>query len=166
MIEEKFDNFLLDSKYAQNGDIKRHLEKYIVDFIKSIKAMKHEKRLFLIPIMGLKIAENFSIGSSSIVSLNDELLVDLATKYGVKLSFNHKDQTEKPTEYLQKINETTTYSVVVIEDALDVDKALELAKQKTETCLNFLRLFTSELEPPFVVRTDLKKIITERILLC
>lgn len=160
-LESKLDNFILKLKYSPNQeDVKNEIDRHIVAFIQSLKKLKSEKFLFMVPIMNLKIEGDIQIGDSSIVTLTEQLFESLEKTHSLKFSFGQKNYCE-PIKDLPATNGTETYAIVTVE-APDSDKALELAMQKAETCLNILRVYSSNWN--FVLRNEFKKSLGQRLI--
>lgn len=160
-LEEKLVDFLLKLKYGENEEkIRREIDRHVIVFINSIKKMKSNKYLFMIPIMNLIVEGDIRMGDSSIVTLSPQLFESLEATYCLKFSLNRKDHPD-PIEWMPQINKTKTFSIVNVE-ALDSQKALEIAIQKTEICLNILRLYSTD--SSFVIRDEFKKTIVRRLI--
>ena len=160
-LENKFDNFLLELKYRENQEIvKREIDRHIVDFIESLKMLKSDKYLFLIPIMNLTIEEDIRISDSSIVTMSEQLFTSLETAYSIKFSLNQENHIEQ-IKQLSETNETQTYAIITVETP-DSEKALELAIQKAEAYLNILRLYSNRSN--FILRNEFKKTIGQRLI--
>jgi len=137
------DDFLLRLKYnGDNEKIRHEIDKRIVEFFDSLRKMKQSRYLFIIPVMNLTIEEDIEIGGNSIVTLNAPLFASLESAYSMKFGIDRENYLN-PVDELPKINETRTFAIIKT-DAPDSEKALELALQKTETCLNILRLYGSD----------------------
>ena len=159
-LENKLDNFIIELKYRKDQkSVRREIDNHIVNFIKSLKIIKSDKFLFLIPIMNLNIQGFMQIGCSSIVTLTEELVRSLEKKYSME--FGYGLHGSEPIKQLRESNETETYGIVTV-DAPDNEKAIELAIQKAETCLNILRVYSDTWN--FVLRRDLKKTFGIRLI--
>lgn len=159
-IERTFDSFIIRLKYQDDQNtVRREIDRYIVDFIDNLKHQSLEKYLFLIPVMNLKLESNIQIGDSSIVTWTDELIKTIEKRYSIKFGYPQLAEIA-PEKRLPKCNDTETYVIVTI-DAPDHDKAVELATQKAEVCLNLLRVYSDDWN--FVLRRDLKKLFGVRL---
>jgi hypothetical protein len=121
--------------------------------------MKTEKYLFIIPVMNLSLEENLKIGDGTLVNLNAKFLASLNATYSLNFDFDGKFLSDIAEE-LPRDNETSTFAVVIVE-APDDSKALELAMQKSETCLNVLRLYY--FNPSVFLRDEYKKYLSRRL---
>jgi hypothetical protein len=159
-LKHKLIEFLRELKYAPDQEkVKREIDKYIVALFDSIKKTQTKKYLFIIPVMNLRLEEDMKIGDSSLVNLNAQVLVSLNSTYSLNFSFDGKVLPNIADE-LPRDNETPTFAVVIVE-APDDSKALELAMQKSETCLNVLRLYYSN--PSVLLRDEYKKYLARRL---
>lgn len=159
-LEHKLIEFLKELKYAPDQEkVNREIDKHIVALFDSLKKMKTEKYLFIILVMNLRLEEDMKIGDSSLVNLNAQVLASLNLTYSLKFNFDGKVLPDIADE-LPRYNETPTFAVVIVE-APDNSKALELAMQKSETCLNVLRLYYSN--PSVLLRDEYKKYLARRL---
>jgi hypothetical protein len=159
-LKRKLVEFLMELKYvADQEKVKREIDKHIVILFDSLKKMKSEKYLFIIPIMNLRLEEDIKIGDSSLVNLNAQVLASLNSTYSLKFNFDGKVLPNIADE-LPRDNETPTFAVVIAE-APDGSKALELAMQKSETCLNVLRLYY--FNSSVLLRDEYKKYLARRL---
>jgi len=158
-LETQLDRFLIGLKYASDQTkVKPEIDKHIVALFDILKKMKSTKYLFLIPVMNLRLATNIEIADSLLVTLNAQFLSSLESKYSIKFGIDRGPS--QALEELTKENETQTFAIVVAE-APDNKRALELAFLKAETCLNVLRLYYSDAS--FVVRDEFKKSINREL---
>ncbi len=153
-LKKKLDAFIVKLKYTDDQEkIKKEIDKHIVAFFNDIKNMKSTKYLFLIPIMNLQLYENLEIGDSMLVNFDAKVLSSLSSIYSLNFNFDGKI-LPNIVEELPRYNETHTFAVVVAE-APDKTKALEIATQKTETCLSVLRMYYYN--PSVLLRNEYKK---------
>jgi hypothetical protein len=106
----------------------------------------------------LRLAADIEIGDSLLVTLNAQFLSSLESKHSINFGIGR--DPSQAVEELTKENETQTFAIVVAE-APDNKRALELAFLKTENCLNVLRLYYSDAS--FVVRDEFKKSINRKL---
>jgi len=151
-LENVFDDFLMNFKYEDEAKKLSEIDKHIVELFNKIKNMKLEKHIFIIPIMNLSLTQDLIIGNTSIVNLTEQTLVNLESKYSIKLHFC-EEKLSNIVETIIEENKTSVYAITVIE-ASDDNMALELAIEKTEACLNILRLYNST--APFIVRDEFR----------
>lgn len=151
-LEDLLDEFLVEFKYGDETKAKEEIDKHIVKLFEKLKSMQTQRYLFLIPIMRMRLAQDIIIGDSALVNLDEQTLASLETKYSVKLRFGDRSLSQAASEMVKR-NETSVFAAVMIQ-APDDEKALELAIQKTDTCLNILRLYYST--APFVVRDEFR----------
>lgn len=143
-------DFLFELKSGDEAKALTEIDKHINDIFRRIRAIKIQRHLFIMPIMNLAIGQHLAIGDSLIANLDEKALAFLESKYFTKLRFLH----EEPSITVKKMkeeNETSVFAIVSVE-APDDEKALELAIQKADTCLNVLRLF--EVDARFVLRDE------------
>ena len=160
-LEGKLTDFLFRIKYASDqSKVRSEIQKEIALLLKDVKNMQSMKTLFIIPIMNLQVEENVIIGDSSIVSFSLDILAALEAKYKLKFKFEEKSIKDSVLRIPEE-NQTRTVAIVVAE-APDEKKALELAIQKAETCLNILRLYGSGTS--FVIREEYIGSITQRLI--
>jgi hypothetical protein len=153
-LEDALINFLIELKYTPDQQkVKSQILKHVNKLFSDLKSLLVEKWLFLIPITNLRLLQDLEIGDNSLINLNEAAMAQLEAKYSIKFRFTEKDLAEY-TNNLIKNNETATFAAVVI-DASDQGKALELAFQKGEECLNVLRLYGTD--APFIIRHEHKK---------
>ena len=159
-LEHRLVEFLRELKYAPDQEkVKREIDKHIVALFDSLKKTKTEKHLFIIPVMNLRLEEDIKIGDSSLVNWNAKVLTSLNLTYSLNFNFDGKILPDIADE-LPRDNETSTFVVVTVE-APDASRALELAMQKSETCLNVLRLYY--FNPSVVLRDEYKKHVSRRL---
>lgn len=158
-LEELLVEFLFDLKYGDEARIIAEIDKHIVDFFGRLKDIQSQRHLFIMPIMHLHLTQNVKIGYNMLVNLNEQLLASLETKHSVKLRFVHKNLSQAADEMV-KTNQTSVFAIVVV-NAPDFEKALELAKQKADTCLNVLRLYYSD--SPFVLRDEFSTTFPKKV---
>lgn len=153
-LENLLIDFLIDLKYDDEAKVMAEIDKHIIGLFNKLKSMLSQRYLFIVPIMHLFLAQDIIIGDSMLVNLNEQNLTSLESKYSIELKnhpfFGDKDLSQIAS-YMVKRNETSAFAIVVVE-APDHEKALELAIQKTDTCLNVVRLYFSN--APFVVRDE------------
>lgn len=160
-IEGKLDDFLIKIKYANDQKkVKSEIQKEIALLFNDIRNMQSIKHLFVIPVMNLQIEQDIAIGDSLIVNFNEDFLASLESKYKLNFSFKEEDLKESVLK-LPKENQTRTFASVIVQ-APDDTKALELAIQKADTCLNILRLYGQG--SPFVIREEYVGSITQRLI--
>lgn len=158
-IMNLLDDFIIDLKYSDEEKIMPEIDRYIVNFFKKLKDMKSERHLFVIPIMHINLSKDITIGDSILINLNENTLASLITKYSVELDYG-RNFSEIVSEIVE-INETSVFGIVIVNTS-DEDKALELATQKIDTCLNVLRLYY--FFAPFVVRDDFRRPFLKRLI--
>lgn len=159
-LERRLVEFLMELEYvADQEKVKPEIDRHIVNLFDDLKKMKSTKYLFVIPIMNLQLEEDIEIGDSSLVNLSAQVLASLNSTYSLKFNFDGKVLPNIAVE-LPQYNETPTFAVVVAE-APDASKALELALQKSETCLNVLRLYYSN--SSVLLRDEYKKYLARRL---
>ena len=145
-------DFIFDIKYGDEANVMAEIDKHIAHLFEKLRSMRPQRHLFVIPIMSLRLMDDVSIGDSMLVNLNERALASLEARYSVNLSFSDKSLAQTANEMVER-NETSVFAAVVV-DAPDKEKALELAIQKADTCLNALRLYG--FTAPFVVRDEFR----------
>lgn len=158
-LGDLLNDFLFALKYGDESKFMEEIDKHIVSLFDELGRIPSHKHLFIVPIMDLSVARDITIGDTQIVSLNGQTLASLETKHSVKFRFREEDLTQAANEIV-KNNETTVYAIVVV-DAPDDVKALELAMQKADASLNALRLYNYRAE--FVVRDEYRKLLQREI---
>jgi len=158
-LEHLLDDFLFDLKYGDESKFMGEVDKNVVCLFDSLRKMQSQKHLFIVPIMGLSVVQDIAIGGAKIVNLTEQALGSLESTYSVKLGFKGESLSEI-VERMTKSNETTFYAIVVV-DAPDDEKALELALQKADACLNVLRLYYYNAQ--FALRDECRKLILREI---
>ena len=137
------DDFIIKLKYEDEEMVMTDIDRRIGQLFDSIQKIQTEKYIFFIPIMALSVEQNLTltIGDSDIIALSEPYLQSIESQYSTKLRI--VDETLSETiERLRKTNDTSTFAVVTV-DAPDDAKAVEIAVQKADTCLNVLRLYNS-----------------------
>jgi len=158
-LEELLEGFLFDLKYGDEERIISEIDKHIVGFFDKLKTIQSQRHLFIMPIMHLRLTQDIIIGDSMLVNMNAKTLISLESEHSIKLRFSHENLSQAANEMI-KVNETSVFAIVVV-DAPDDEKALELAMQKADTCLNVLRLYYSN--APFVIRDEFSSSLPKRI---
>jgi hypothetical protein len=149
-IKRILDDFLIDLLYNNTDERMKTVEREIKQLFATIKSIGTEKHLFIMPINYITISGSMQIGDSQFFTLDETSLIEVKNQYSLDFSTILSD-TRKKTEDMNRTNETSTYTLVIVE-ANDDDKAEELAILKTERCLNVLRLFY--IDSPFTIRDE------------
>lgn len=158
-LKSLFVSFLFDLKYGNEAKFMEKIDKNIVCLFDKLQSMRAQRHLFIIPIMSLSVAEDLFIGDTAIVNLTGQTLASLESKYSIKFRFSFQDLSQA-ADRMTKDNETAVYAIVTV-DASDDEKALELAIQKADTCLNVLRLYNYGAR--FVVRDEYRRLVPRGI---
>lgn len=158
-LEALLVEFLFDLKYGDEVRTIAEIDKHIVGFFDKLKTIQSQRHLFIIPIMHLGLAQNILIGDSMLVNMNAQTLASLETKHSVTFRFRHKELSLVANEMIKE-NETSVFAVVTV-NAPDNERASELAAQRTDTCLNVLRLYYSN--APFVMRDEFSSALPKKI---
>ncbi len=158
-LEAMLNDLLFEIKYGDETEARGQIDTYITGLFGRIKNIRYQRYLFLIPIMHLRLEQDIAVGTSRIVNMTGDVLKTLESAHSAKIGIGDDDPLETARR-LTEINETSTFAVVVVE-AADDKKALELASEKAEMCLNALRLYSSQ--APFVVRGEFREEVLKRI---
>ena len=161
-IYSLLDDFIIKLKYEDEEMVMTDIDGRIGQLFESIQKMQTERYLFFIPIMALSVEQDLTltIGDSNIIALSEPYLQSIESQYSTKLRI--VDETLSETiERLRKTDDTSTFAEVTVEAPDDV-KAVEIAVQKADTCLNVLRLYNSGAQ--FYLRDEFPQQLTSSIM--
>src|SRR3989442_3609700 len=137
-LEVLLTDWLFGVKYGDEPGARQQIDKHNGDLLDKVRKFRQRSYLFLIPIMHMKLEDEVEIGDSTIVNLTADGLTNLRSKCSARLGF--EDDPAQAVQKLANTNDTKTFSAVVV-DASDKEKAMELASERADMCLNILRLY-------------------------